>query len=446
MKTHLTYLSLLTLLAACTGSGPGSGFFRPPSPHEHYEQSLKTAQLDRTALGRDWTAAAQRALHDSLTINVPYRESGYFSARQPLAVGYRMAGVRGDKFTIRVSVQGREPVRVFVDVFALNGQTTDLVASAKTDTTTALLELVWEPRRAQTYLIRVQPELLRSGRYTLAITRDPVLLFPVQGHSSKQISSYFGVPRDGGKRRHEGIDIFAPRGTPAIASVAGVISEVGQNRLGGNVVFLTDTDREQRLYYAHLDRFNVTNGQRVNPGDTVGFVGNTGNAHTTGPHLHFGVYTFAGGAVDPLPYVRLGRGPANQELLSPTLLGDSLRISAGKATLRLAPGSAAPVLRELAVRQPLTILGGTAAWLRVSLPTGQSGYVSREAVEPLSKPFRTDQLPTAAPLLDEAHPRAAIIQTLPAGSAVAVLGQIPNFWLIRTTAGQTGWLLKGSRQ
>ncbi|MBO0938553.1 M23 family metallopeptidase [Fibrella sp. HMF5335] len=442
MKTQLTYLSLLALLAACTGSGPGSSLFRTPSAHERYEQSLKTAQLDHTALGLDWARAAQRALRDSLTISVPYRESGYFSAGQPLAVGYRMAGVRGDKFTIRVSVQGREPVRVFVDVFALEGNRTSPVASAKTDTTNAPAELVWEPRRTQTYLIRVQPELLRSGRYTLAITRDPVLQFPVQGRSSKQISSYFGVPRDGGRRRHEGIDIFAPKGTPAIASVAGVISRVGQNELGGNVVFLTDNDREQRLYYAHLDRFNVATGQRVNPGDTIGFVGNTGNARTTGPHLHFGVYTYADGAVDPLPYVRLGRGPAQQELINPALLGDSVRISAGKASLRLAPGSDTPALRELARQQPLTILGGTANWLRVGLPTGQTGYVARETVEVLAKPLRTDQLPAAMPLLDEAHPRAAVIQTLPAGSSVAVLGQVPNFWLIRTTAGQTGWLLR----
>ncbi|MBO0933075.1 peptidoglycan DD-metalloendopeptidase family protein [Fibrella aquatilis] len=442
MKSTLSFLSLLMLVAACTGSGPGSGLFHTPSPHERYEQSLKTADLDRTALGLAWANAAQRALRDSLTISVPYRESGYFSAAQPLAVGYRMAGVRGDKFTIRVNVQGREPVRVFVDVFSIDGGKVAPIAAAKTDTTNAPTELVWEPRRNQTYLIRVQPELLRSGHYTIAITREPVLLFPVQGRSSKQISSYFGVPRDGGRRRHEGIDIFAPKGTPALASVAGVVSQVGQNQLGGNVVFLTDADREQRLYYAHLDRFNVTTGQRVNPGDTVGFVGNTGNARTTGPHLHFGVYTYADGAVDPLPYVRLGRGPAQQELLNSALLGDSARVSAGKVSLRLSPSTDAPVVRELPRQQPLTILGGTANWLRVSLPTGQPGYVARDAVEALAKPLRTDQLTTPAALLDEAHPRAAVIQTLPAGSSVAVLGQIPNFWFIKTTAGQTGWLLR----
>ena len=441
MKRQLTYLCLLAVLAACTGNGPGSGLFSTPSPHELYERSLKTAALDHTALGLTWTDAARRALHDSLTITVPYRESGYFSAGQPLAVGYQMAGARGDKFTIRVSVQGREPVRVFIDVFAIDTQSPRLVTSAKADTAALLTELVWEPRRTQTYLIRLQPELLRSGHYTIAITREPVLLFPVQGRSSKQISSYFGVPRDGGRRRHEGIDIFAPLGTPAIASVAGVISQVGQNELGGNVVFLTDNDRQQRLYYAHLDRFNVTNGQRVNPGDTVGFVGNTGNAHTIGPHLHFGVYTYADGAVDPLPYVRLGRGPATQVLPNPALLGDSVRVSSNQGLLRRAPNSDAPILRRLPRQQPLTILGGTANWLRVGLPGGLIGYMANQSIEPLQKPLIINQLPIAAFLLDEAHPRAAIIRTLPAGSSVAVLAQMPNFWLVKTTTGQVGWLL-----
>lgn len=440
MKKQLTYLCLLALLAACTGNGPGSSLFRTISPHERYEQSLKTAKLDRTALGLTWTNAAQRALRDSLNITVPYRESGYFSAGQPLAVGYRMAGTRGDKFTIRVSVQGREQVQVFVDVFAIDNQSQCLVASAKTDTTNAPAELIWEPRRTQTYLIRVQPELLRSGRYTIAITREPVLLFPVQGRSSKQISSYFGVPRDGGRRRHEGIDVFAPRGTPAIASVAGVISQVGQNELGGNIVFLTDNDRQQRLYYAHLDRFNVTNGQHVRAGDTVGFVGNTGNAHTISPHLHFGVYTYADGAVDPLPYVRLGRGPASQVLPNPALLGDSVRVSSNQGLLRIAPNSDAPILHKLLRQQPLTILGGTASWLRVGLPGGQIGYMANQSVEPLQEPLITNQLFVATALFDEAHPRAAIICTLPVGSSVAVLAQMPNFWLVKTTTGQVGWL------
>lgn len=443
MKLTYVLIAVVVWVTACTGTGPGSALFRQNSPHEEYERSLKTARLDRTALGLDWTAAAQRALGDSLKITVPYRESGYFSASKPLAVGYRINGSKGDKFTIRVAVQGRQAGRVFIDVFALTGSTASIVAFAKADAdSTAPAELVWEPRRTQLHLIRIQPELLRSGRYTLTITRDPVLAFPVQGKTSKQIASYWGEGRDGGKRRHEGIDIFAPRGTPAIAGVDGVITEVGVNNLGGNVVFLTDNERQQRLYYAHLDRFNVTNGQRVKAGDTLGFVGNTGNARTIGPHLHFGVYLFSEGAVDPLPYVRLGRGPAKQELPNPALLGDTVRVTTTRSLLRLTPGADSPVVRELARQQVMTVQGGTAKWLRVSLPTGQVGYVAQETFEPIDKALRSESISLPTPLLDEADPKAAVITTLATGAMVRVLAQLPNFLLVRGEGGLTGWVLR----
>lgn len=443
MKLTYVLIAVVVGVAACTGTGPGSALFRQNSPHEDYERSLKTARLDRTALGLDWTAAAQRALGDSLKITVPYRESGYFSASKPLAVGYRINGSKGDKFTIRVAVQGRQAGRVFIDVFALTGSSTSIVAFAKADAdSSAPAQLVWEPQRTQPHLIRIQPELLRSGRYTLTITRDPVLAFPVQGKTSKQIASYWGEGRDGGKRRHEGIDIFAPRGTPAIAGVNGVITEVGVNNLGGNVVFLSDNQRQQRLYYAHLDRFNVSTGQRVNAGDTIGFVGNTGNARTTGPHLHFGVYLFNEGAVDPLPYVRLGRGPAKQALPDSTLLGDSVRVIASRCLLRAAPGGDSPVVRQLPVQQFMTVQGGTAKWVRVLLPTGEAGYVAQETFEPIGKALRATSISAPTLLLDEAHPKAAVITTLVAGATVRVLAQLPNFLLVRGEGGLTGWVIR----
>lgn len=446
MKLTFILLPLVLGAVACTTNGPGSTLFRANTPHEQYERSLKTAQLDQAALGIDWILAAQQALRDSLTIAVPYRESGYFSASKPTAVGYRINGSRGDKFTIRVEVQGRQAGRVFIDVFALSGSSPSLEAFAKANgDSNVIAELVWEPRRTQLHLIRIQPELLRSGRYTLTVTRDPVLSFPVKGRSSRQISSYFGVPRDGGRRRHEGIDIFAPKGTPALASVAGVISRVGVSTLGGNVVFLTDSERQQRLYYAHLDRFNVSDGQRVSIGDTIGFVGNTGNARTTGPHLHFGVYLFDGGAVDPLPYVRLGPGPARQELLNSSLLGDSVRVITARGLLRLAPTSDSPILSELPRQQLLTIQGGTARWLRVSLPNGKVGYVAQGSFEAIDKPIRSEALNVPTPLLDEAYPQAAVITTLAQGTTVRVLAQLPNFLLVRGETGQTGWLLRPTK-
>lgn len=436
-------LRLLTIglvagwLGACKGVGPTTSLFRSPSPHEQYGQSLKEARLDRTALGTDWLAAGERALRDSLTITVPYRESGYFSASKPFAVGYRMSAQRGDRFLVRVETQGQKDVQVFIDVFALESRNrTNRVAASKADTNA----LAWEPRRTQTYLIRVQPELLRSGRYTISITREPALSFPVQGRDSRQISSFFGATRDGGRRRHEGVDIFAPKGTPALAAVNGLVSGVGVSRLGGNVAFVSDNERNIRLYYAHLDRWNVTNGQRVSIGDTIGFVGNTGNARTTGPHLHFGIYDYNEGATDPLPFIRLGRGPARQTLLAASRLGDSVRVSAARSALRLAPTGDAPILRQLSRSSALTVVGGTQTWLRVELPDGLTGYVAGNTTEPDQRPLRQLTLSAPSDLLDAADPSAAPIQTLPAGSAVDVLAGTGSFQLVREKGGQTGWI------
>jgi murein DD-endopeptidase MepM/ murein hydrolase activator NlpD len=435
----LTLSGFIAFLNACTGIGPATTLFRSTSPHEQYGQSLKEAKLARTALGIDWLAASERALRDSLKITIPYRESGYFSAEKAFAVGYRLNAQRGDKMVIKAETQGSREAQVFIDVFSVDERgRTNLLASSKADTNV----LAWEPRRTQTYLIRVQPELLRSGQFTISVTREPALSFPVQGRDSRQISSVFGVARDGGRRRHEGVDIFAPRGTPAVASVDGTISNVGTNKLGGNVVFLSDNDRNIRLYYAHLDRWSVSDGQRVSIGDTIGFVGNTGNARTTGPHLHFGIYEFGGGATDPLPFIRLGRGPARQVMLADNRLGTSARISASRSVIRIAPGSDAAVIRELPKASAVQIIGGTNAWPRVELPDGLTGYVATATLESATRPLRQQTLTTVRNLLDEASPTAATKAPLPQGVTVDVLGEFGLFDLIRKSDGTTGWLAR----
>lgn len=433
-------IGILLWLNACKSLGPTT-LFGSNSPHEQYERALKEAKLDQTALGIDWLTAAERALRDSVRISVPYRENGYFSASKPFAVGYRLNSKRGDRFYIQVDVKGLKGSQVFIDVFDLSGRQPDRIVSAKADTN----QLVWETRRSGPHLIRIQPELLRGGSYTISITREPVLSFPVQGRDSRNISSYFGVPREGGKRTHEGIDIFAPRGTPLLASVDGIISGVGVNRLGGNVVWLSDLKRNLRLYYAHLDTQLVQEGQQVRVGDTLGTVGNTGNARTTSPHLHFGIYQFNEGALDPLPFVRLGSGPARQALLAEGRLGDSARVSVTRAVVRQSPKPDAPVLQELPRSFAFTILGGTVEWLRVELPGDQTGYVSATVIEPVSKPLR--RLPITSPtnLLEAASPQAAIVETLPGGSAVEVLGVVDDYQLVRVPNGQTGWVIRADQ-
>jgi len=113
---------------------------------------------------------------------------------------------------------------------------------------------------------------------------------PVVGVHVRDLDDSWHAPRDGGVRQHKGIDIFAPRGTEVVAVTDGIISYIGDQRLGGHCIWLT-TENGASFYYAHLDRWapGLYEGMEVQSGDLLGFVGNTGNALHTPSHLHFGV-------------------------------------------------------------------------------------------------------------------------------------------------------------
>jgi peptidoglycan LD-endopeptidase LytH len=132
---------------------------------------------------------------------------------------------------------------------------------------------------------------------------DAGLAMPVHGAGVRAVADTWGAPRVGG-RRHQGQDIFAPRGTPVRSATAGVVMGITDGGLGGKAVWIFGAGG-RRYYYAHLDRY----GEGLRVGDVVttetliGYVGNTGNARTTAPHLHFGVYG-AAGPLDPFPLLR----------------------------------------------------------------------------------------------------------------------------------------------
>ncbi|KAF1014797.1 MAG: L-Ala--D-Glu endopeptidase [Stenotrophomonas maltophilia] len=126
---------------------------------------------------------------------------------------------------------------------------------------------------------------------------------PVDGVQPRQIADTFGAPR-GRDREHAGVDIFARRGTPVRSATSGVVSSVLEGGLGGRQVWVVGPARE-RYYYAHLDGWaaQLAQGQVVQAGDLLGYVGDSGNAKGTPPHLHFGIYGPVS-ARDPLPLLR----------------------------------------------------------------------------------------------------------------------------------------------
>ena len=144
---------------------------------------------------------------------------------------------------------------------------------------------------------------LRSPIEMIRLAWMPVpeaLPVPVDGVERRQIADTWGGPRRGG-RKHEGVDIFAPRGTPVRSTTRGVVLRVGENRLGGLHASVLGPGLQVH-YYAHFDRFgDFDGGDVVASGDVLGYVGDTGNARGTPSHLHYGIYTPSEGAVNPWP-------------------------------------------------------------------------------------------------------------------------------------------------
>ena len=135
------------------------------------------------------------------------------------------------------------------------------------------------------------------------------LLVPVAGFPADKLKSDFTDPRSGG-RAHGAIDILAPRGTPVIAATDGRIRKLFTSKAGGLTIYQYDAAEELCYYYAHLDRYadGVREGMSVRAGDVIGYVGITGNAPPTAPHLHFAVTRllptkewWKGEAIDPYP-------------------------------------------------------------------------------------------------------------------------------------------------
>ena len=292
----------LLLVLAASACGPikslRDDFLRTP-PYSRYVASLRDAGLDRTPLGAAWIAAGVRALETPRAIAIPHRATERFLPDSPSALAYRVELRRGQIYRLALDPGEGSFVNVFVDVFRISDGEPRWVASIGPPSR----QLAFEPGEDETYLVRIQPQLFTLGHISIAHARRAALLFPIPGGGRRNIQSFFGASRSGGRREHQGIDIFAPRGTPAVAAADGLISSTSPNALGGNVVWLWDPARGHTLYYAHLDRRAVNRGQWVRKGEVIGFVGNTGNARTTAPHLHFGIYRRGQGAIDPLSYV-----------------------------------------------------------------------------------------------------------------------------------------------
>lgn len=122
-----------------------------------------------------------------------------------------------------------------------------------------------------------------------AVAHIGALYFPVAAGDSMRLDDSFDASRDGGARRHRAIDILAPRGTPVLSAGDGRILRLSSSPKGGITVYASDLEDRFVYYYAHLDRYHpsVYAGKPLMRGDTLGYVGTTGNSPKDVPHLHF---------------------------------------------------------------------------------------------------------------------------------------------------------------
>lgn len=122
------------------------------------------------------------------------------------------------------------------------------------------------------------------------------LVFPVRGIEPRSIADTFTDAR-GATRIHNAMDIMAPRGTPVLAVDAGTVERLGNRGAGGITVYQVDDAGRYAFYYAHLDRLvaGLAVGRKVRRGEVLGYVGTTGNAPASAPHLHFAIYAIGEG-------------------------------------------------------------------------------------------------------------------------------------------------------
>jgi hypothetical protein len=328
---------------------------------------------------------------------------------------------------VQIETTSDAPFRLYADLWKAYPTPT-----LKTYLDTAAQQLEFEIKDSGAYILRLQPELLAAGMYTVSITTGPSLGFPVAGTGGR-VGSVWGDARDAGARKHEGIDIFAPRGTPVIAADNGMVITVNENALGGKVVWLRPSQKDYVLYYAHLDTQLVESGQRVNKGDTLGLMGNTGNARTTAPHLHFGIYA-AGGAIDPLPFVNQNRKAPSE--VDARRFQKSIRLA---ATVTVDIGGTKKVLKAQTYAEPVAL---TATAYRVLFPDGTSGAVPLSATRDAGLPVRTVRLKDSALLFNKPNGAALVMRPLAPAAVVTVFGSFNEYALVQTATDERGWVFE----
>lgn len=370
---YLNYLGLTLLLFLITGCSQiqkVTDIVIQPTAREVYARDFK----ETDSLFVKWTNSMAKAKNNSLQVTAPFILNGNFSSNELSSYGYKVKLQEGEKLIVEVH-QAVDSFKVFIDVFEYKNDSTLVeapVVSSDTDKTQVSLEI----ESNALYKIVVQPEIVNSSTFNIKIYTQPIFSFPVSDYENKDIQSFWGASREAGKRNHEGVDIFAKRGTPVVAVTDGFVSYVGERGLGGKQVWQRSGIIGKSLYYAHLDSISVKSSSRVKVGDTLGFIGNSGNARTTSPHLHFGIYT-RGGAIDPFPFIKISDIPDSKS----ASVFENGQTTQRQNQLRTGPDTNYDKLATLTSKQPLKIVGAADNWYHVKVGDSLEGFMHTSLIK-----------------------------------------------------------------
>lgn len=366
-KSLSIIILILCAITSCDGLKVPVKIFET-SERMKYERNFSGADSLLKKWKSDFSAAANNQIRipDSFVATVPLQDS------EAPALGYSLELKKGDLLVVEAITENPQ-LKIFVDIIDKNS------GSEKSQSDIIKNQKFTKPvENSGLHKVVIQPEIDYRGTFQLKIYTQPSLEFPVAGKGNGSVQSFWGASRDGGGRSHEGIDIFAARGTPVVAIADGFITRTGNQGLGGKQVWLRDGILGNSYYYAHLDSILTESGKQVKTGDTLGLVGNTGNAAGGSPHLHFGIYT-SGGAVDPYPYVRKRTAPKDQKISSAK--NQSAKLVNAGSNVRSGPGTQYNVISNINVKTPATILSVNGSWHHIKTVNGLEGFVIADRLE-----------------------------------------------------------------
>lgn len=291
---------------------------------------VRAAQADLDQVIRSFEEATDRLTVLAGQVNAATIKQAAIDAELRAAqagVDKRAASVyRSERVGIVNALLAAETYREFISAFTLikavtrrDGESLGRVRELRAEAIKGRAELEQQKQQQQVQIDQLRSQQKQVNRSLKALAaeyevvrvelekRKSGFAFPVKAPYS--YTDTWGAPRMEGSRyyhRHEGTDIFALAGTPILAVVDGVIENAGTATLGGIKLWLRSPGDNWTYYYAHMSGFadGITTGSRVKKGDVVGYVGTTGNARGTPPHLHFETHVPSGPATNPYPILK----------------------------------------------------------------------------------------------------------------------------------------------